>query len=404
MILEKNPKEEKIMAPTPTREDILGRARDMVPVISRRAKQADELRRMPDETVAEFREAGFYRILQPAKFGGFEMPYGMQTELAMVLGRGCASSAWDASITACHGWLGGMYAPKAQEEIWGDNQDAMISTSFRAAGYQAQSTDGGILVSGRWKFSSGVRHCDWIILALDAPRDDGGRPESILALAPLSACTVEDTWYASGLTATGSEDVVVENHLVPDYRVLNVMELRGQETPGSAINAHYNYRLPLHGVFSFNIIGSAIGAARLALDSVVDGLSGHVSVTSASVAEQPSVRLRISESRAATDAAHALVMRNLAEISSLGEAGEIPTLEQRLRYRTDNGYAAKLCLQAVDVIYPLLGARGLNTDDPANRAWRDVHAITNHIALTWDVQGVLHGAHMLGFPSPDPRI
>ncbi len=390
--------------PIPTREDILNRARNMVPVIRARTKQADELRRMPDETVEDFREAGFYRILQPAKFGGFELPYGMQTELAMELGRGCASSAWDASITACHAWLGGMFAPKAQEEIWGDDQNSMISTSFRGAGYQAQATDDGIILSGRWKYSSGIRHCDWIILAVDVPRDGESRPDSVLALVPMSACRIEDSWYASGLTATGSNDIVVENHLAPNYRILNVMELRGQETPGSAINPHYNYRLPLHGVFSFNIIGSAIGAARLTLDSVVDGLSGHVSVTSASVAEQPSVRLRISEARAATDAAHALVMKNLAEIWDLGGSGEVPAMEQKLRYRTDNAFAAKLCLQAVDIIYPLLGARGLNADDPANRAWRDVHAITNHIALTWDVQGILHSAHMLGFPSPDPRI
>ncbi|NQU70875.1 MAG: hypothetical protein HQ514_10010 [Rhodospirillales bacterium] len=391
-------------APIPTREDILNRARDMVPVIHARTKQADELRRIPDETVDDFRKAGFYRILQPAKFGGFELPYGMQTELAMELGRGCASSAWDASITACHAWLGGMFAPKAQEEIWGDDQDSMISTSFRGAGYQALATDDGIILSGRWKYSSGIRHCDWIILAVDVPRDGENRPDSVLVLVPMSACRIEDTWYASGLTATGSNDIVVENHLAPNYRILNVMELRGQETPGNAINPHFNYRLPLHGVFSFNIIGSAIGAARLALDSVVDGLSGHVSVTSASVAEQPSVRLRISEARAATDAAHALVMKNLAEIWDLSGAGEVLTMEQKLRYRTDNAFAAKLCLQAVDIIYPLLGARGLNADDPANRAWRDVHAITNHIALTWDVQGILHSAHMLGFPSPDPRI
>ena len=389
---------------TPTREDILNRARELVPIVRGRTKQADELRRMPDETVEDFRKAGFYRILQPAKFGGFELPYGVQTELAMVLGRGCASSAWDASITACHAWIGGMYAPKAQEEIWGDGQDTMLSTSFRSAGHQAQLADGGIQLSGKWQFSSGVHHCGWVILALDIQLKKAGRPNPILALVPLSACTIEDTWYASGLTATGSNDVVVEDHFVPDYRVLNVMELRGQATPGSAVNDHYNYRLPLHGVFSFNIIGSAIGAARLALESVVDGLSGHVSVTSASVGEQPAVRLRISEARAATDAACALVMKNLAEISQSGAAGETPTMEQRLRYRTDNGFAAKLCLQAVDTIYPLLGARGLNAGDPANRAWRDVHAITNHIALTWDVQGILHSAHLLGFPSPDPRV
>lgn len=385
-------------------EDMLARARELVPSLRDRAALTAELRRVPDETIEDFRRAGFYRILQPKRHGGMELDYGTQTELAIELARGCASSAWDASITACHSWLVGMYGPETQDEVWGADPEAMISTSFRPMGIEASAEDDGIRISGRWKFSSGVDHCDWAILAFDVKRDGMERPDPVLALVPLSDCRVDDTWFASGLTGTGSNDIVVEGVIVPAHRVLRVMELRGDPTPGSLAGGRYIYRLPLHGVFSFNIIGTAIGAARCAMESVIDGLRDHSSVTHVNVAEQPSVRLRISESRAAADAAQALVRQNLDEIARLGEAGEVPSLEQRVRYRSDNGFAAKLCVQSVGCIYPLLGARGLSEDDPANRAWRDVHAVTNHIALTWDLQGPLHAIHALGFPIPDPKI
>ena len=388
-----------------TRDDVVGRARDMVPVLRQRAPKTEEGRRVPPETVQDFRDAGFYRILQPARYGGLELEYGTQTEIAAELGRGCGSSAWDASITTCHAWILGMYPGEAQDEVWGDDPEATVSTSFFSVGPQIDMVPGGVRLSGRWKFSSGVDHCDWAVLSFRMQGPDGkGVMEEFLALVRLADCTVEDTWYVTGLSGTGSNDIVVENCFVPDHRLLRGMELRGGPSPGSAVNPGYIYRLPLHGVFSFNLVGSAIGVARGALEMVLDGLGGKKSVTQATVGDQQSVQLRIAEACAEVDAAYALMDRNRAEINRQGRAGETPDMAQRVRYRRDNSYAAVMCVRAVDRVYPLLGGRGLAVGDPVQRAWRDVHAISHHIALTWDVQGVLHGSVALGHPCPDPRI
>lgn len=383
---------------------VLDRARGLVPTLREWARRAELLRRMPDETVREFRDAAFYRILQPARYGGLELDYGCQTELAIELGRGCASSAWDASITACHAWIGGMYPGEAQDEVWGDDPETMISTSFLPMAPKVERVAGGIRVDGRWGFSSGIDHCRWVILAFDAVMTADALPEQVLGLVPLTDCDVEDTWHVTGLAATGSNTIHAADVLIPDHRILRVMEMRGEPTPGSAVNADYIYRLPLHAVFSFNLVGTGIGAALGAVESVIEAMNTRRPLSGVSLAEQQSVQLRIGEARARVDAAHALVMRNIEDIRRRGRAGGGFDLETRLRYRTHNAFAARSSAEAVDGLFPLLGGRGLADDDPVNRAWRDAHAVAHHAALSWDIQGRLWSAVALGLPSVDPRV
>ncbi len=389
----------------PSRDEILRRARDMVPVLRARAPEAARLRRMPDETVEDFHRAGFYRVIQPARYGGFELPFGVHTEYSAELARGCASSAWDAAITACHAWVLGMFPPEAQDDVWGDEPETTVSTSFRSLGATVERDGDGLRINGRFKFSSGVDHCRWIIVMVPAPPESGdGPPQATLVLVPLSECTVEDTWRAGGLAGTGSNDVVIDDHLAPAHRVVDMALLRGEPTPGSVVNPHYLFRLPMFGLFSFNLVGCAIGAAQGAIDQVVERLAGHGSITGVRVSAQVPVQLRISESQAEIDAARVLLLHELAEIDRLSREGEELDLERRVRYRRDNSFAAQLACRAVERIHPLIGAAGLADDDPVQRAWRDVHAVANHIGLVWDVQGRLYGAVALGEPCPDPRL
>ncbi len=235
------------------RDEILERARDLVPVLRARATDAERLRRMPDETVTDFAAAGFYRALQPARYGGLEMAFGVHTEYSVELARGCASSSWNAVILACHAWVGGMFPPEAQDEMWTDDPATLVSTSFRPAGVKVAHDGEGLRISGRWKFSSGVDHCDWAMLTIPVPPPDGAAPpRPHLGLVRLSECVVEDVWYASGLAATGSNDVVVENLFVPEHRVVDFMDIRGGPSPGSAVNPGYLYRLPMYGMFFFS--------------------------------------------------------------------------------------------------------------------------------------------------------
>ncbi len=391
--------------PNITRDDILARARAMVPTLRDRAQTAETLRRLPEDTDREFRDAGFYRILQPAAFGGLELEFGTQTELAVELGPGCASSAWVATVIACHGWILGMFPPQAQDDVWGADPTATVASSFLPLSSDVSRADGGLRVSGKWGFSSGVDYCSWTILAMsvDAGDSDGSR-DSIFAVAPLSDCTIEDSWHTTGLSGTGSNDILVEDLFIPDHRIVDVMDLRGGPTPGSAANPGYLYRLPQHATFSFNLVGTAIGAARGAVAATIEALTRRKTVTGAKLAEQSSIQLRIAEAQAELSAAYALMARNRGEIIRDAKAGVLPSLEDRARYRRDNGYVARLCVQAVDRVYPILGGRGIVAGNDVNRAWRDVHAVAHHIALSWDVQASTSGALAVGLPNPDPRL
>src|SRR5215813_10482660 len=145
--------------------DLLERAEALVPRLRERARTAEELRRLPDETHQEFLEAGLYRVFQPARFGGFELDYGRtQVELCHVLGQACGSTAWVQCVVACHTWCVGQFAPEAQEAVWGEDEDTLIASAFSFRTGRAYPVDDGLLVQGDWQFSSGSNLCEWALL------------------------------------------------------------------------------------------------------------------------------------------------------------------------------------------------------------------------------------------------
>ena len=389
----------------PTADELVERARAMVPALRQHAAATEAARRVSAESGAAFAEAGFFRVLQPKRHGGYELPFGIHMRIAAEIGRGCPSSAWVASVVAVHSWIVGMFPPEAQEEVWGANNANLVATSFLPAGAKIERVANGIVVTGRWKFSSGVDLCQWAIPLIDLPSAEaGGKPELGLCLIPLSDCKIEDTWYTAGLAGTGSNDFVVESIFVPSHRVITVSQLRGGDTPGSAVNDGPFYRLPLWTFFPFALIGAGLGAAKGALELVVDGLSNRKSIAQVKLAEQQSVQLRVARATAQINAAEALLMQDLQTVNRDAVAGVIPDMPQRLRYRLDLSFAIELCVQAVDTLYPLIGGRGLISGDPVQRAWRDVHAVQQHIALVWDLNAGLYGAVRLGLPCADPKI
>lgn len=384
---------------------LVDRARDMGPVLIERARQAELDRRISKETDRDFREAGFYRALQPARYGGMELDYGAQTEFARELGRSCASSGWVGGIIACHGWMGGMLPDEAQGEIWGDDVDAAIATSFLPVDVSVERHGDDLHTSGRWRFSSGVDHCSWAILLVLVPAEGGdGPPDPVFVLVDLAECRVEDAWNSAGLAATGSNDIVVDGAVIPPHRMMRVLELRGEATPGSDAHDSYLYRLPLFAVFPFNIVGPALGAARGALDAVIGGLTSRQSVTGADLSRVATVHQRIGKATALLDAADAVMAQLRGEIVSKGKAGAEFDMAARGRYRLNLGHVAQNCCDAVDELLPLTGGRGLETSHPMQRAWRDVHAVSQHIGLVWDLQTGLYGNILLGHGSPDPKL
>ena len=392
------------MIDTDDPEAILDAARAMIPALRERAGATETNRKLLAETHEAFLKAGFYRVMQPRGFGGLELPFGIQTEMSMELARACPSSAWVAALLACHGWLLDMMPGEVQAEVWGDDPETCVATSFAGTDISVERERGGVRISGCWPFSSGVDYCGWTILVANLPSDSGPGSEPHYLVVPLADCRIVDTWNATGLAGTGSNDIEVADAFVPDRRIAPFVALCAGEGPGRAVNPGYLYRLPQMAVFSFNLVGVAIGAARGAVEHLTASMRPTSRATGAPLASQQSIQLRIAESMAEIDAAHALVDRNRNEIVAWAEAGAIPAVEERVRYRRDNAFAAMACCRAIERVQPISGGRGLAAGDPVNRAWRDANAVARHIALTWDIAGAIQGAVALGLPCPDPFV
>jgi len=227
----------------PTREDILHRARAMVPLLREKALQAERDRLIPVETHRAFQQAGFYRLFQPARYGGYEMPIGLMVEAAGELGRGCGSSAWIFTNLAVQNWIIGMHQPQAQEDVWGGNPEATAASSFPTQGGTGRYVDGGLVLDGIWSFASGIDFVDWENLQCFIPNEKGP-PDHRFVLVPKRDFAIKDDWFADGLSGTGSNSIVFKDVFVPAHRVLNTLLIGGGPSPGSAVNPSPLYKVP----------------------------------------------------------------------------------------------------------------------------------------------------------------
>jgi 3-hydroxy-9,10-secoandrosta-1,3,5(10)-triene-9,17-dione monooxygenase len=216
-----------------TAGELVARARALAPVLRERAEKAERLRRMPDETLEDIVAAGLPRICQPARFGGFELGWDTVCEVAMELGRGCASQAWVSNVFTEHTCMLALFPDEAQHEVWDENPRALISTSYAPVG-KVTPVAGGVRVSGHYTFSSGVHHAHWSIIGGMVPCEDKPGTYPGLMLIRAADRRIVDNWQVMGMPGTGSADFVVEDVFVPQHRILDDTLVFQGRTPGSA--------------------------------------------------------------------------------------------------------------------------------------------------------------------------
>jgi 3-hydroxy-9,10-secoandrosta-1,3,5(10)-triene-9,17-dione monooxygenase len=387
-------------AAAPAVEDLAARAAALLPGLRERAAHTEELRRVPDETIDAFREAGFFRLFQPARYGGYELDYGpVQLALGSVLGRACGSSAWVQSVVACHAWILGMFPRAAQDAVWGSDSDALLSTAISMRTGRARPVAGGYQVEGHWEFSSGIDAVEWVMVFVPVEAADGP-PSLRCCVLPRADWEIVDNWYAAGLRGTGSKDVVVHGAFVPEERAVALDLLGSGRGPGGALpDTPYIYRLPMIPVFPYNLVGPALGIARGAVDAYV-----AQTMERPDRLEMATRHLRIAESSAEVDAAEALLHADAAEIKRLGMAGEPIPLATRVCWLRNLAFAALLCQRAADRLATAASAHTVMEPSPLQRASRDLHAIVSHVGVSWDKLGVSYGRVCVGLDHANPML
>jgi 3-hydroxy-9,10-secoandrosta-1,3,5(10)-triene-9,17-dione monooxygenase len=388
-----------------TPEEYLARVRALIPALRERAAYAEQLRRLPEQTVEDFQRAGLFRALQPKRYGGYEFDPGTFYQAVIEIGTVCGSSAWILGVIGVHNWQLAIFPPQAQEDVWGEDTSVQISTSLAPTGTVAR-VDGGFRLKGRWSFSSGCDFCQWAVLgALVPPAAADQSPEARMFLVPRRDYAIADNWYVMGLCGTGSKDIVVDDAFVPEYRTYSYQDAFHLRHPGAAVNDAPLYRLPFGLIFANGIAAPAIGVALGALAVFREQAKGRVNLRDLSrVVEDPFVQYRMAEAAAEVGAAHDRLLRNFAEMMRLARAGEAIPLGARARYRWDAGKAIAWSVRAVDRLFEASGGRGIFLDNPIQRAWRDVHAMRAHAGNNPERAAFVFGRSEFGLPPQDIRF
>ena len=388
----------------PDFDELRAAAEALVPVLRERAPHAEELRRLPDETIADLHRTGLFRILQPGRVGGSELPFRSIVELVAVIARGCGSTAWVLANLAAHHWLLGMWPQEAQDEIWGESPDNLIGSALIFPRGRAKRVEGGYRLTGRWPYSSGIDAAAWNLFGAIVHDEEAGISEPRIFLSPASDYTIIDTWHVMGLAGTGSKDVVAQDAFVPEYRSVAVEQITGGPNQGSRVNQSVLYQLPAVSLFAFCIAGVSLGIAQGAIEYFSETTRTRLSnYTGRNLADFNTLQVHLAEAAAITDAAHAVMLRDCDEAERIVADGGVPSLEQRARYRRDGAYAATLCTRAVDVLFTASGGGAIYARNPLQRAFRDVHAANAHYTLNWDINGAMYGRVALGL-SPDATL
>lgn len=361
-------------------DELVGRARALVPVLAERCAKSDELRRLPDETIAEFREAGFFRMLQPKRWGGLEVHPRTFFDVQTTVAEGCSSSAWVLGVVGVHAWQLALFPERAQKDVWESDPQTLVSSSYAPTG-KIERVDGGFRVSGRWSFSSGCDHCQWAFLGGFAPAAADGPPDMRTYLLPRSDYRIDDNWHVMGLKGTGSKDIVVEGAFVPEHRTHRLIDGFRCKSPGNDVNTSPLFRLPFGQIFVRSVSGTSIGIAERALAAFTSVAAKRIAAGDQSkVAVDPTVQRICAEASAVLDEVKLVLYRNLDELVGYAEKGEMPPIDRRVRFRFDSSNAADRCCTLVNTLFNASGGRAIFLGNPLLRAWLDVNAARAHYA------------------------
>jgi 3-hydroxy-9,10-secoandrosta-1,3,5(10)-triene-9,17-dione monooxygenase len=376
---------------------VLDGIRDLLPTLRERADEAERLRVVPEASIKEIEETGFFRLLQPRRFDGLEAdPVDFYTAVRDIAGA-CGSTGWVSSVLGVHPWQVALFADDAQQAVWGSDTNVRLSSSYAPTG-KATIADGGYTLSGKWSFSSGCDHATWVLLGGLVFNGDGNVVDFKTFLVPRDDYRIEDVWNVVGLRGTGSNDIHVDDVFVPEAITLSMSETGQCKGPGQEVNSADLYKLPFHSIFTTTICTPIIGMAYGAYAEHVDMQQKRVRAAylGEKASLDPFAAVRIARASSDIDAAWALAMNNIREEMALVAKGEPMPLGLRLKVRRDQVLGTQRAIDAIDALFEASGGRALAEGTYLQRAWRDAHAGRVHAANDPERALQMYGAHEFG--------
>jgi alkylation response protein AidB-like acyl-CoA dehydrogenase len=355
-------------APPSSANDIDTVAGQIAVVAREMSTQIDNDRRLPEELVVLLEESGLLRAGAPAEVRGLELPPGVALRCAEAVARGNASAGWCVSIAITSSLLVAYLPASSRDALFGDGRG--VAAGVWAPRGTARTVDGGVVVSGRWAFCSGITHADMMFAGCLV---DDQRVPSVVAMRK-EDLEVLDTWHTLGLRGTGSHDSVADEVFVPSDRVFSLFD-------GPVVDRPL-YRFPVFGFFALSIGAAALGNARGAIDDLTELACAKKGLGSTrTLAERPATQAAVATAESALEAARALYYQGIETAWQASQGGEGVSVEARNRLRLAATHAVRTSADVVRDMYDLAGGSAIYDNSPLQRRFRDAYTATAHFQV-----------------------
>lgn len=371
--------------------------------IAAEAPLSDEANRLTDKTADILRSSGVMRMLQPIEFGGMEASPVDFFRTLFDIGVQSSSAGWVAGVVGVHAFEMALMDRTLQKEIWADDPDTWIASPYAPLG-RATPVEGGYRFTGRWPFSSGTDHCQWIILgglivdADGAPIPGGGR-HFVLPRADYEI--IADSWDVVGLRGTGSKDILIEDKFIPAHRVFDPTPM---EDGGLAEDIGRGdsplYKMPFHPMFTAGITTATIAMARGALTEFTSAMQHRVTARGVKTANNPAQLAILGRASADLQAGEVQLFGDIEQMWEQAQRNERFSPEDRLRIRRNQVRISRRAVDVVDELFLNAGGSALRSDSKLQRYWRDIHAALNHASNNADPIYQAYGLNSFGNPTP----
>ncbi|MBC7301766.1 MAG: flavin-dependent monooxygenase [Nocardia sp.] len=385
-------------------QEVTERVEALLPTLRERAQDAEDLRQIPEESMKALQETGFFRLLQPKQWGGHAADPVVFYDSVRKIASACGSTGWVAGIIGVHNWHLALFDQQAQQDVWGEDTDVRISSSYAPMG-AGQAVEGGYIVRGSWAWSSGSGHATWAVLG--GPVIKNGKPVDFGSfLIPRSDYRIDDVWNVVGLRGTGSNTVVVEDVFVPSHRFLSFRAMSEGRAPGLEQNTDAVYKMPWGTIHPTTISTPIVGMGYGAYEAHVEHQGKRVRAAYAGekAKDDPFAKVRVAEASSDIDAAWRQLSGNVAEEYALLLAGEEVPFDLRVRARRDQVRSTGRVIASIDKLFESSGATALANGTPLQRFWRDAHAGRVHAANDPERAYVMYGTHEFGLPVTDAMV
>lgn len=380
----------------PGADGLLQRIEDLHDLIAKNAAQGEADRRVPQDTVDALMAAGAFKVAVPRRYGGYETSMRTMLDVSAAVAEADGGTSWIVTLLNVCAWLTGLFPERAQDEVFGDDPNALVS-GVLAPTAEVIRVDGGWRVTGRWYYNSGSCHASWAVLSIPVTDEAGEVKDQGVALIPTAEMTVEETWFVAGMKSSGSNCLVAQDVFVPEHRMMSVP---------AAIEGHYGtefadetfYHSALVPILALVLVGPQLGMGRAALELVRQKAARKpISYTFFEAqADSVAFQLQIAEAAMLIDTAHLHAYRAADDIDQAAARGEYPDYLTRARVRADTGYVAEKVTRASDILLYAHGAGSFADVNPLQRIWRDSATAARHAVVLPIVGYEVYGKALLG--------